>query len=93
MDNDEPCHFCGYPFDQDRLGLYGCANCHGEGLDDDFDDEQMKDTLLEVSVFPRVLYPANLKGDVNFRALGLTCYDPSNGQMPQEWLTENEDDE
>jgi hypothetical protein len=55
--------------------------------------EQMKDTLLEVSAFPRVLYPANLKGDVNFRALGLTCYDPSNGQMPQEWLTENEDDE
>lgn len=49
--------------------------------------EQMKDTLLEVSAFPRVLYPSNLKGDVNFRALGLTCYDPANGQTPQEWLT------
>jgi hypothetical protein len=50
--------------------------------------EQMKDTLLEVSAFPRVLYPSNLKGDVNFRALGLTCYDPGNGQTPQEWLTQ-----
>lgn len=49
--------------------------------------EQMKDTLLEVSAFPRVLYPSNLKGDVNFRALGLTCYDPANGLTPQEWLT------
>jgi hypothetical protein len=49
--------------------------------------EQMKDTLLEVSAFPRVRYGANLKGDVNFRALGLTCYDPANGQQPEEWLT------
>jgi len=30
----EPCCFCGYKFDQERLGRYGCANCHGEGLDD-----------------------------------------------------------
>jgi hypothetical protein len=50
--------------------------------------EQMKDTLLEVSAFPRVLYPSNLKGDVNFRALGLTCYDPTNSKTPQEWLTQ-----
>lgn len=49
--------------------------------------EQMKDTLLEISAFPRVLYPANIKGDIDFRALGLTCYDPSNGHEPREWLT------
>lgn len=29
---DEPCDFCGYPFDQRALGPYGCPNCHGEGL-------------------------------------------------------------
>lgn len=50
--------------------------------------ESMMDTLAETAAFPRVLYPSNIKGDVNFKALGLTCYDPSNGQMPQEWLTQ-----
>ena len=30
-----PCHFCGYLFDQEGLGLYGCCNCYGEGLDDE----------------------------------------------------------
>lgn len=29
-----PCPFCGYEFDRDALGFYGCPNCHGEGLDD-----------------------------------------------------------
>jgi hypothetical protein len=50
--------------------------------------EQMLDTLAETAAFPRVLYPSNIKGDVNFRALGLTCYDPTNGQKPEEWLTQ-----
>jgi hypothetical protein len=49
--------------------------------------EEMLDTLAETTAFPRVLYPSNIKGDVNFRALGLTCYDPANGQKPEEWLT------
>jgi hypothetical protein len=49
--------------------------------------EQMLDTLAELSAFPRVLYPSNLKGDVDFRSLGLTCYDPTNGHEPKEWLT------
>ena len=49
--------------------------------------EMMLDTLAETAACPRVLYPANIKGDVNFRALGLTCYDPSNGHKPEEWLT------
>jgi hypothetical protein len=25
----EPCRFCGYPFDQELLGKYGCPNCEG----------------------------------------------------------------
>ena len=25
-------NYCGYLFDHDLLGKYGCANCHGEGL-------------------------------------------------------------
>jgi len=31
--NLTPCRFCSYPFDQEALGLYGCCNCHGEGLE------------------------------------------------------------
>lgn len=27
-----PCAFCGYVFDHDKLGRYGCPNCLGEGL-------------------------------------------------------------
>lgn len=30
---EQPCEFCGYPFDVDKLGRYGCPNCEGEGLD------------------------------------------------------------
>jgi hypothetical protein len=49
---------------------------------------QMKDTLVELAAFPRVLYGSNLKGDIDFRALGLTCWDPSvDKNPPQEWLT------
>lgn len=29
----EPCAWCGYAFDQERLGPAGCPNCHGEGLE------------------------------------------------------------
>ena len=31
------CRFCGYGFDQDALGKYGCPNCEGEGLEDERD--------------------------------------------------------
>ncbi len=27
-----PCAFCGYPFDQEKLGEHGCPNCLGDGL-------------------------------------------------------------
>ena len=29
------CRFCGYGFDQDALGKYGCPNYEGEGLEDE----------------------------------------------------------
>jgi hypothetical protein len=28
----QPCEFCGYEFDYDNLGRYGCPNCGGEKL-------------------------------------------------------------
>jgi uncharacterized Zn finger protein (UPF0148 family) len=28
---DLPCEFCGYPFDREALGRYGCPNCEGQG--------------------------------------------------------------
>lgn len=49
--------------------------------------EQMLDTLAETSAFPRVLYPAGFKEEIDFSALGLTCYDPNSGGEPKEWLT------
>lgn len=30
----QPCEFCGYLFDQELLGKYGCPNCEGEGSPD-----------------------------------------------------------
>lgn len=49
--------------------------------------EKMLDLLAETAAFPRVLYSASLKGDIDFRAMGLTCYDPQQGEAPKEWLT------
>jgi hypothetical protein len=51
--------------------------------------EKMLDVLAETAAFPRILYTANLKGDVDFRAMGLTCWDPGEaaGHEPKEWLT------
>lgn len=33
-----PCNGCGYVFDQDRLGIYGCPNCEGEDVSDSDSD-------------------------------------------------------
>lgn len=52
--------------------------------------EEMLDTLAETAAFPRVLYAGNLKGEIDFAAMGLTCWDPmglGNAAAPQEWLT------
>lgn len=32
LTDNRPCRFCGYEFDHDSLGKYGCPNCHAEGL-------------------------------------------------------------
>ena len=51
--------------------------------------EQMLDVLAETSAFPRVLYPAGMKDEIDFGAMGLTSFDPQAGEnsMPKEWLT------
>jgi DNA (cytosine-5)-methyltransferase 1 len=41
---ETPCAFCGYPFDQETLGRYGCPNCEGEGLDEPIAITQFGDT-------------------------------------------------
>jgi hypothetical protein len=50
--------------------------------------EENLDTLVEVKVNPRLLYPSNLEGDVDLRAGGVTIYDEGMSQaLPQEWAT------
>ena len=51
--------------------------------------EQMLDVLAEVAAFPRVLFPAGMKDEIDFAALGLTSFDPAAGEtaIPREWLT------
>lgn len=39
FDFDSPCEQCGYGFNQHALGVHGCPNCHGEGIERD-DDAQ-----------------------------------------------------
>ena len=50
--------------------------------------EENLDTLVEVKVNPRLLYPSNLEGDVDLRAGGVTIFDEGMPQaLPQEWAT------
>lgn len=51
--------------------------------------EQMLDVLSELAAFPRILYPAGMKDEIDFGALGLTSFDPSAGEtaVPREWMT------
>lgn len=51
--------------------------------------EQMQDVLAEIAAYPRVLYPAGMKDDLDFAAMGLTSFDPAAGEygIPREWLT------
>lgn len=50
--------------------------------------EQSMDALAEVAAAPRVLVPADLEGDVDMRANGITVFDPNNPQaVPREWMT------
>ena len=49
----------------------------------------MLDVLAETSAFPRVLFPAGMKDEIAFEAMGLTSFDPQAGESawPREWLT------
>lgn len=51
--------------------------------------EQMLDVLAETAAFPRVLFPAGMKDEIDFSAMGLTSFDPAAGEtaIPREWLT------
>ncbi len=51
--------------------------------------EQMIDVLAEIAAFPRILYPAGMKDEIDFAAMGLTSFDPAAGEtaVPREWLT------
>jgi len=50
--------------------------------------EQMLDVLAETAAFPRILYPAGMKDEIDFAAMGLTSFDPTNeNAFPREWLT------
>lgn len=50
--------------------------------------ETLLDTLAETAAFPRVKIPdGTLKSDIDFKALGLTFFDPAMGSGPEEWLT------
>jgi hypothetical protein len=52
--------------------------------------EEMQDVIAETSAFPRVLYPAGMKDEIAFEAMGLTSFDPAAGEnsAPREWLTQ-----
>lgn len=49
--------------------------------------EKMLDTLAEVTVFPRMLIPSSVEGEVDITAGGATVYNPFNNAKPEEWLT------
>lgn len=51
--------------------------------------EAMQDVLAETSAFPRLLYPAGMKDDIDFGPQGLTPFDPNNpaDAQPREWMT------
>ena len=59
------CRFCGYGFDQDALGKYGCPNCKGEGLEDE------RDTLADTaSDNRRLLLQSRQSREENFNTTG-----------------------
>jgi hypothetical protein len=51
--------------------------------------EQMLDDAAETMVYPRVLVPSGMKGEIDFSANGITTFDPNvaSNTPPQEWLT------
>lgn len=49
----KPCSFCGYEFDQDYLGIYGCPNCEG---DTTLTNRKYENILQPTSRLPRRTY-------------------------------------
>lgn len=50
--------------------------------------ELMLDTQAENATNPRIKVPdGSLKSDIDFKASGLTMFDPQRGNGPEEWLT------
>jgi hypothetical protein len=50
--------------------------------------EKQMDALAELAAFPRFLIPDTHEGEVDFRAAGVTYFDPGNpNAIPKEWAT------
>lgn len=52
--------------------------------------EMLMDTEAELKVFPRMLWPSNMPGNIQLHAGGVTVVDPNNvakNDLPREWLT------
>jgi Bacteriophage head to tail connecting protein len=50
--------------------------------------QKQLDALAELTAFPRFLIPDTHEGEVDFRASGVTYYDPANpNAIPREWAT------
>jgi Bacteriophage head to tail connecting protein len=50
--------------------------------------QRQLDALAELTAFPRFLVPDTHEGDVDFRASGVTYFDPGNpNAVPREWAT------
>lgn len=50
--------------------------------------EQQMDALAELAAFPRMLVPSTMEGEVDYRASGVTVYDPNTQAKPEEWATQ-----
>lgn len=51
--------------------------------------EKQMDALAELAAFPRMLIPENLEGDIDYRAGGVTTFDPNvPNAIPKEWATQ-----
>lgn len=55
--------------------------------------EKQMDALAELAAFPRFLIPDTHEGEIDFRASGVTYFDPANpNAIPKEWATQGKYD-
>ena len=66
-DCTKPCQFCGYEFDHELLGKYGCPNCEGEGCGELADDtseasgrlpERAQSTITQLGLHGQTPWPS-----------------------------------